>query len=203
MSVVHQKTLSFFSKFIVEFFMIVLAVLLALGADQWMQAKKGKERANILLERIYYEVKNNRSYLVRTLELRQDTINNFDKKLLAMKELDILSSSDEERATLGHFAPFQPWNAAWTLAEASDELLQLDYSTALSITSVYSLQKSYSEFSNAYLMGVAFDLDYMDDSRERESRQSAAMAIYTLIRYEQSLLKAYDEALKQITPKNR
>ena len=185
-------------KVLSEFLLIVVGVSLALAADQWMKTRTEKQQAENTLTRIYHEIKNNRQYLIEAIRFRQDTIDNFDQKLEAFNNIDILTASEGELQQIGYFSPFQPWDAAWKLAESSGDLLRLNYTVALKITAVYSLQESYGDFGHAYMSAVAFNLDYLDQGRAKQAKRAAAKSIYTLIQYEKSLLATYEDALKAI-----
>lgn len=189
-------------KVVSEFLLIVLGVSLALAADQWMKTHTEKLQARNTLTRIYHEIKNNREHLIDVINLRQDTINNFDQKLKAINSIDILTATEDEMQRIGYFSPFQPWDAAWKLAESSRDLLRLEYTVALKITAVYSLQESYGDFGHAYMSSVAFNLDYLDEGRAIEARRTAARSIYTLLQYEKSLLRHYENALTSIEDSN-
>jgi hypothetical protein len=181
-----------------ELLLIVVAVLLALAADQWIQERTKRKHAEATLINIYYEILNNREHLVAVIQQRQSTLDQFDEKLAVFDKIDVLSASEDDLKDLGHFAPYQPWDTGWKLAESSGALMRIDYKLAHKVTAVYRLQFTYSEFAQMYWRSISFDLDYLDASRSQKAKKAIASGIYSLILYEKAMLAAYDDALQLI-----
>ena len=111
---------------LVEFFLVILAVLLALWAGEWVKSKEREARALSALEAIYFELQGNRQFLQIITDQHASFAENFDERVEIMMTLDPLTASPEEIANAG-FIPFRGWDSAWKLAQQSNALSDIDY----------------------------------------------------------------------------
>ena len=185
-----------------EFVLVVIAVLLALAASQWADGRAQRKSADQALERIYYEIDNNKRVLEYVIDLHETTFTDFDAKMDTMMALDMRSATPEEIAAAGNISPFRPWSAAWRLAEANGDLPNIEYPVAIEVTGAYALQESYLQYGSSFF-AVAFDLDYRDPERSDLARDAMAFSLFTLLDIERALLTEYDEALAAIEAHQR
>lgn len=127
----------------IEVFSIVLGVLLALGVNEWREARAEDELATRALAQIRGEVERNDEvvqdrypYHAAALDSLQSYVENLDPTL---------GVDDVNRARLGfsrggRFIPL--FSAAYEAARSSGALAHVDYETLSVLTSIYEMQET-------------------------------------------------------------
>jgi hypothetical protein len=181
---------------LIEFLLVITAVLLALWAGEWVKSNERKEKAATALENIYYEIRGNKQYLEQLHQFHKDYAENFDERFDAMVAIDPLTASSEE-VWAANLIPFRGWDAAWRLAQTGGILSDVNYEYAVAITSAYGIQEIYADYGKEYL-SVAFNLDYVDPDKKGQVRDSIKATLSSFIIFNQTLLEQYDKALTKL-----
>ncbi|MFW6083777.1 MAG: hypothetical protein ACODAA_01020 [Gemmatimonadota bacterium] len=130
----------------VEVFSIVLGVLLALGVNEWREARAEDELAERALAQIADEVDRSRQVVAERHPYHSAALDSLQSYA---EDLDPqLGVDDVSRARLGfprggRFAPL--FSSAYEAARASGALAYVDYETLGLLSSIYEMQKTLTE----------------------------------------------------------
>lgn len=121
-------------RLLVEFFSIVLGVLLALGLNQWQENRSHQAQANAALLNIKNELQSNLKALKILHENNTETVKLMDE--------NNNKDSDEERK----FIPgLQLRETAWETFLSTNISNHVDYQTVLILSETYSMQSVYKQ----------------------------------------------------------
>ncbi len=196
MAATIRNGLPVWATLLIEFLLVIIAVLLALWAGEWVKAKERRAVATTALENIYHEINGNKHYLEIIHAQHLAYAESFDERFSAMLEIDPLTASQEELTSAG-VIPFRGWDAAWRVAQTRGILSDIDYEYAVALTAAYTIQEIYSDFGKEYV-GIAFNLDYVDPEKRDLVHESLKSSLATFLSFDQSLLEQYDETLEKI-----
>lgn len=176
-----------------QLMLVVLGALLALGFDQWRDARKDRIRAQMALESIRSELRANRDEVARAFDYHQSLANRFDR--LKARQA---SSPAWEDIPRGLLAPAPVVATAWQSALATGAAGHIRYNHVLALSRVYERQTSYVKLSDAMLASA-----YQDIARSGSERLLARYANFAPLQRdfsgkESELLGLYDAALKTL-----
>jgi hypothetical protein len=177
------------TNILVEVFSVVLAVLLALGVNEWRTNKNNEDLGAEAYEKVVKEVERNRSKL--------DTLLANHKKILV--EIDSVISKlkrNSNEISFGQINFETPSSTAWEAAKLTAAVNYLEYDRVEMITSVYSTQKVYSDVSDRIFQELVFFVP--DKDREKMINQFFKQKVYlnNLILIEEQLIQEYKKFLE-------
>lgn len=166
---------------------ILLAVLLALAADQWRENQANKRLAKRALDGVIEEMEGNRGVLARILPSHQRLLESMPDDVEDWRPPSI---EDENN----RFDPIFFRDTAWRTALETQALVHLDYQVVRTLTEVYTFQGAYAEL-NRDLIRSSFSLDAYDPQRLEAQFGMTRYFLFIFVANEQKLLEVYDEAL--------
>ena len=179
-----------------EVFLIVLGVLLGLVANEMRIEQKEKAATRRILEQIGREITYNRKLISRIAphhrEVRDSLMLLLDKPAARLQELPL---TEIWRAMSGGFGIASLQQHAWDLARHLGTLEHMDFTLALKLSRLYSLQEFY--------LGKYDRLEdnfYLAVNIRPQSRQGLLTALSLLVNdlviHEKDLLEAYGMMLE-------
>ncbi|MEM1176746.1 MAG: hypothetical protein AAGM22_00250 [Acidobacteriota bacterium] len=169
---------------------IVLAVLLALAADQWRENKANQKLADKALRGIVEEIQSNRGMVLYFLPRHREI-----QDALPESHEDWTQPSLEDEDS--RFDPIVLRDTAWRTALETNALVHMDYQTVRQLTEVYTFQRAYNDLTRDLLRSV-FDLEFHDPKRLEAQFAATKFALYIFVENEEALVEAYDRALGEI-----
>jgi len=175
----------------VEFFSIVLGVLLALGLSEWVEEREHQALARSALVNVTQEIGSN----LKTLILIHD--NNVETIAILKAPTD--QRSDQPRSII---PGLQLQETAWDALVAAGHSSYIKYDTLLTLSATYSLQEVYkhtaTQLSDAAMSATAYSValgTVVDDAHLQEQFMGY---FELLVQIESHLLDAYRNALDSL-----
>lgn len=145
-------------KLIIEFFSIVLGVMLALGLNQWRENRQYENKATVALEKVHNEIIANLNLIKAVNENNKETL----KEIELMMEADSVVQND--------FIPgVQISGNAWNALLNADVAGYIDYNILDRLSELYSIQDVYMKMGyiliesmlniNSISIGMNTDID--------------------------------------------
>ncbi len=181
----------------VEAFIVVLGVVLALAANEWREHYNRKQHAETALEGILSELHVNRraidSALAYHLQL-DDTLRGF----MRQASQGALPYPDGRLFSKGYIAPATLLNTAWDASNATDAVTDMNYADVLMLSRIYEKQRSYED--QARLGGQLIYAKLFSEGHEGMVRNYANLStiIATFWYIECGLLESYGQVLAQL-----
>jgi len=182
---------------ILEFFSIVLGVLLALAAKDWYTEKETKQLVENSLSTLYAEISDNREAVVVAHTAHAERLSML---LEALEAEDSMTEIDADRVfeeidQQGILKPANLQNAdtAWVTAKLSGVVQKFPYGHTLLFSRVYALQKNYQVRTEKAMASLPSTLDDEIDPilRLKEIYEN----INDLWWIETNMIETYDDAL--------
>lgn len=130
---------------LLESLFIVIALLLALGVDQWRDDHKAKEVADNARKAIYKELNDNQKKLSDKLIVHKDILHKLDT-FIEQKELALANpdASDHKDVELSfEYAMVLISSAAWDSAKVTQVVQNFAFSEITSFSQIYQMQTLY------------------------------------------------------------
>jgi hypothetical protein len=124
-------------EILVQTFLVLIAVLLALGADEWREDRGLEQLAVEARTALLSEVARNRDELARGEAELHAVLGNVQAALAAPNDSGV-SAALSVQLDLALLS-----SAAWRTAQSSDALRRLDYDWVIQVSQVYELQDMY------------------------------------------------------------
>jgi len=177
-----------FQKLLIEVFSIVLAVLLALGVNQWREQEANEALARTALANVASELESNLKLLT--------LINTNNAAALE-------SISDQEDDEPVVFVPgLQLQEIAWESLLSTGVSTYVDYSTILMISETYSIQDVYkglgAQVTQAEMTATAFSVAMGTVVDDRILRSEFVGYFELLVQIELQLLESYGLAMEAL-----
>jgi len=186
---------------IVESVLIVVSLLLALGLNEWNEARVRAERVAELRQFFVEEIRSNRTRLASDeiyphhLRLR--------KALAGYEGADRPTEADRERA----FAPFRTGvhpmgfrDAVWRSAGFGDLLQHMDQREVFMLADIYRLQENLDEINRAaYSQLISANPGSEDPAEVAKLVRTLQLYLGDVTAIEAELLVLYGRALKQLS----
>ncbi|MCW8803895.1 MAG: hypothetical protein OQK57_05805 [Ignavibacteriaceae bacterium] len=179
------------TNILVEVFSVILAVLLALGVNEWRTTKNNEDLGLAAFDKIVKEVKSNKK--------RLDDILLNHKKILV--EIDSVISKLKRKSndiSFGQIVFEAPSATAWEAAKLTSAVNYLAYDKVEKITSVYSTQKIYNDVSDRVFQELVFFVPDKDREEMTDQFYRQKVYLYNLISIEEQLVEEYDKFLEEI-----
>lgn len=185
----------------VEVFSIVLGVLLALGVNEWREARAEDELAERALAQIRGEVERND----RVVEERHpyhaaalDSLRSYAADLDPQLGVD-----DVHRARLGfprggQFAPL--FSSAYEAARSSGALAHVDYETLSLLSSIYEMQETLMEQDDR-VVNLLFSPVNLQPGNFYYTLSLVPGLMRDVVGSEETLLELYDRFQAEVAPK--
>ena len=179
------------ANILIEVFSVVLAVLLALGVNEWRTNKNNKDLGLAAFEKIIKEVENNKNKVETLLVNHKNILTDIDSVIAKLKR----RNGD---ITFGQIIFETPSSTAWEAAKITTAINYLDYDKVEKITTVYATQKVYSDVSDKIFQEYIFFVP--DSDREIMQKQFYKQKVYlhNLISIEEQLMEDYKNFLEEI-----
>ena len=133
----NERTRHAITSALFEAFFVVLAVALALAANEWRQDRVDRERAASALASVVQELQANRAAVDESREYHSGLLR---KIAAAQRESSLLGPSDYPR---GFTLPASVFRTAWEAAAETGALSHMEYQTVLELSRLYALQGRY------------------------------------------------------------
>jgi hypothetical protein len=191
------------SDLLLEIVSVVIAILLALGVNEWRDGLQQQQRAHTALVAIRSEVSENRAQLVAVMP----------HHLAVQRAFSALANGADTRRAMdfGQFVrtfgkadpngymPFSGESTAWELARTSSVLSDVDYATRAALERAYAEQAFLTRAGDDVIGHVRFGpvpehADFYPDA------VSFAADATDVVYAEHRLLRRYDEALHALAP---
>ena len=182
---------------LLEAFIVVLGVVLALAVNEWREDYNRNQHAEIALEGIVSELDVNRkaidSALTYHLQLG-DTLRDF----MRQASQGALPYPDGRLFSKGYIAPATLLNTAWDAANATDAVTYMNYADVLMLSRIYEEQRNYEY--QARLGGQLIYAKLFSEGHEGMVRNYANLStiIATFWYIECGLLESYGQVLAQL-----
>ena len=177
-------------KLLIEVFSIVLAVLLALGMNQWRETLANRALAQTALANIELELRSNQDLLV--------LLNENNRSVTAS-----IHNEDVETESSAAFVPgLQLQEIAWNALLSTGVSSYVDYDTVLMLSKLYSVQEVYKELGTqivqAELNSAAYAAAAGTTIDEQQKLEQFAGFLELLVAIEIELLQTYEITLVEL-----
>lgn len=179
-------------EILIEAASVVLALLLAFGANAWHERSQDAERARTARAAIVAELRNNREELGKNIEAMT-------------RNLAVLSQmAKDDSSAKGHSAHFEVplallSEAAWRTAQSSQALRETDYAWTIEISRCYELQGLFMQMQWLVLQQLA-DMSKAEINTKADIARQLRGRIDIMNRLSADLEEAYVELLDTSKP---
>lgn len=179
-------------EILIEAASVVLALLLAFGANAWHEHGQDVERARTARAAILSELRNNRTELGESREAMA-------RNLAVLGEM-----ANDESAAKGHSAHLDVplallSEAAWRTAQSSQALRETDYAWTIEVSRCYELQGLFTQMQWLVLEQIA-DMGKAQVSTKADIARQLQGRIGIMSKLSGDLEQAYVELLDGTTP---
>lgn len=184
---------------LLEVFLIVIGVMVALGANEWRENRAIAQRTDTALENIRQEILRNQTALAKRLTYHEALR---DSMQAYLPDLENISLQDIDRNRLGMTRGFHfllIYDAAWQTALTSQILPYVEYETLTTLSTIYQVQDNLKS-SEALLVELIITPDNFRTGNLFYAVLVALPAMNDVIGLERNLTSLYDKALKQLNP---
>ncbi len=183
-----------FQRLFLEFFSIVLGVLLALGLNEWRENRSHQSQANAALLNIKNELQSNLEILTAIHENNTTTI-----KL--MTENQDADSSEERKFIPG----LQLRETAWETFLSTNVSNYVDYETVLILSETYSFQDVYKQggalLTEASMNMAAYAAATGKEVEDSHFKNQFYDYLVMLVQVEDALLKSCQRSIEHLALK--
>lgn len=184
---------------VLEAFLVVLGVVLALAANEIREYYNHKEHGEVALSSIKRELEENRLEVVEALDYHihlSDTL----RTIQYSKESPGLNHGypDARLFSKGFISPATVLNTAWETANATDALRVMEYDKVLLLSRIYEAQREYayqSQQSGALIYAKLFNEGYLG---MLENYQNLSTLISSFSYQECRLLLSYNTLISEL-----
>ena len=185
----RQKTRDAIQKAIFEAFFVVLAVVLALAANEWRQDRADRRQASAALGSIVEELRSNRAAV-------QDSLEYHSGRLDLIQRLESESRAPGIRDfPRGFINPARVFQTAWDAASETGALGHMDYSQVVELSRLYARQERYQAQEQAIGGLIYGELFRGGVGGILENYTNLASIIRTFLYRERQLVEFYDRTL--------
>lgn len=191
---------------LVEAFLIIFSVFLALLANEWRENQSEKELVNSVLANIENEIQNNKKMLEIRLpyhEAMNDSTNKFMQNHVAQTKAglkfqkiprlpDLGIDTNKGMQTAGNFA-----DTGWQVALNTGAFKNMNHDVRFLLSRVYNKQEELTEAENSLTLDRLYRA-YFGDGNISGAVVGFASSLTDLVLRERELLQKYEEALKKL-----
>lgn len=178
------------TKVIVEIFSVVLAVMLALGANEWRQKRADQRLARIAVQNIREEILQNRDQLIRIQENHRNFLARIDTLLLQVHGEDEIVLN--RGLALGSLS-----STAWNTATITQATIHMDFQMISQLSKIYELQETYSEMADDFMLKIIYSSEFYDETKARETLRSWSSFFNAILGIESALFEQYNTFLQE------
>ncbi len=183
---------------LVEMFSVILAVLLALAANNWQDERKAKQLTVDSLSYIKQEIMANREKVIDSLEFHEALYKKLNSALSPEGSIENNKAKIllQDMYQNGMMRPAAVVDTAWKTATISGAIRGMSYQTIMQISLSYSQQEKYFQLIRSSRDTVT-KVSFMEVSPEREFIGNYEI-VNSYMWADKYLLKLYDETLKYL-----
>ncbi len=185
-----------FKTIIIEFFSIVLGVLLALGVNQWRENANNEERAEAALVNIKNEIESNKKTLQIIYENNRQTLEAINK-----------NAAENEDSEHTYIPGIQLSNIAWTTMLNTGITNYIDYDLMLQLSATYSIHDVYKQtaksFVDANLTLSAYSIALGNEVNNDQMAEGFKDTFLMLNELESQLIDTYEATLDTLENRNK
>lgn len=172
---------------------VVFGVVLALAANEWRQKANANQMAQEALGSIVAELKTNQNLIADSQQYHQAQVG---KLVGMMKDNKVPTMDDYPR---GFINPAWVTDTAWTVAQETGVLADMDYNTVLVLSATYESLERYEKQSD--MVGQKIYGELFDGGAESlaANPKNLMNIIYTFIYREEQLKAGLQETLQTLT----
>lgn len=195
---VSLKGLSGLKTVAIEVFSVVLAVLLALAANDWRDDRIQQAQTKEALHYIYTELQQNKLRVTKSLEHHESLYSELSGYLDSEA---VISEEDAQKVNRsvyqkGLLRPAGLIDGAWETAKISGAVQGLDVETLVKISTAYSFHEHYNQ-----LVGVS--LSNFGRAQFQENKQSTYFRgqyeiVNSMMWFDRGLLTRYDAVIQHL-----
>ena len=145
----HNAAPPFWKKMALEVPPVVLAVLMAFGINSWWQGVKEERKADLAVESIIAEIKENDATLERNIALNEAEIEGISAKIQSIE-----NGEGDSVDAQGPVHIFALTEAAWQTASTSSVFQNIDKNLIMDAAEIYNLQLSREDRIDGYFFTV-------------------------------------------------
>lgn len=187
-----------FTTLAVEFFSIVLAVLLAFLLNEWRLNQSNNKLADVAMLSILEEIQINSNLMEKNSPHHEEIL------IFLHEQIQQVQSGSLKQENVKIFKPGVPLNLgsligiAWTAANETQAVALFDYSLAKSLFHVYHVQNEFNMLTHAFHNNIFNNLDFYDPERSMGILYLMSTMFQNIVETEKLLGKKYKEAIEQI-----
>ena len=185
----NERTRHAITSAMFEAFFVVLAVVLALAANEWRQNRADREHAASALASVVQELQANRAAAEESREYHSGLMRMIFE---ARTESTRLDGRDFPR---GFVFPARLFRTAWESAAETGVLSHMEYATVLELSRLYAQQARYEAQVKAISELIYGELFRKGASEMAEDAEGLASLIGAFSYRETELVSIYDEML--------
>lgn len=192
---------SFWIKLVIESLLIVFSVLLALGLNEYMSARKEEKRTRQVLISIREELRENEKIIRNWHQIHQKilkNIENYRNNPQAQDSLVINNQFQLNHIFSGTVIPNLVRSTAWETAKNNGTLQNLDLSLANTLSDTYDMQSIGVSRSADKLIALIYERETHEQERVGQTLVMLEIVMMELVGQESYLLQVYDDVLKKI-----
>ena len=172
---------------LIEVFSVMLAVLFALGVNEWRTNLANQELAENALANIFLEIERNKQEVEESARKHQS-----DQSLLE----DALDSEGEAAAVRFGYSHSVLSNTAWQSTLATQAVRFLDFETVDKLSELYELQLVYADHGKSVFSEMG-SVAYHREGASRAFLKANLFNVQVSLTIEERLLEEYDEFLSR------
>jgi len=173
---------------------VVLAVLLALGVDEWRENRARRALAGRVQESIVREIRANSERLARVRKSNASRIENINAQIKALEGKTPVSE------LIVYIDLAQLSGAAWQAAQSTEALQLLTFTWLVDVASTYEAQRLVADTQRDVVSRIGNVAPANTQAQRLTEMRHVASRMSVLMMLSQQLADAYDEALKTAPP---
>lgn len=192
---------SFWIKLAIESLLIVFSVLLALGLNEYMAARKEKERTRQVLISIREELRENQKIVRNWQQIHQKILENIEpyrNNASAQDSLVINNQFQFGRIFSGTVIPNLVRSTAWETAKNNGTLQNIDLSLTHTLSDMYDMQNIGATRTAENLISLIYERETHAQEKVGQTLVLFQITLSELVGQESYLIKAYDDVLKKM-----
>lgn len=179
---------------LIEAFSVVLAVLFALGVNEWRTKLANKDLAENALKNILIEIESNKAELEIALQEHYAIRDTLEKALEENSKAN--KSKKTAKSVRFNYSHSVLSNTAWNSTIATQAVRFLDFETVKSMSELYELQIFYAAHGKNILREMG-SIQYHQEGAGRSFLKANLFNVKISINIEESLMKSYKAFLEK------
>ena len=193
-----QKRRFAIGPLLLEVFLIILGVMVALAANEWREGRALAQRTDIALENIRLEIERNQKTMQQRLPYHETLRDSLERYLPELRNLSFEQVNEQRLGMHRGLFFLLTYDAAWQTALTSQVLSNVDYETLTILSTIYQVQVSLKTVEERTTRIMT------PENLKKDNLFYAFIllrpAIKDIVDLERNLLALYDEALQRLGP---